>query len=400
VIAAFSRIAAWARRIWRREPPRVESIALPIEPMIVESVVIDFPERPAPRKRAERKKISGDEESGGGFYFRGAILDHLEQYFVYIRRMKRADPAAYALFSQIGASVLPDGMEIAAELSSYWKEGNRPGFGAVALGIGVEEKEDRIHGKFMYFRKLNRAPVTVEPSNGTVYELVGYYDKLKDKWLGRRRSGIPISMHISIDNAGAIRPLRELRTRYRNIKSKSKRGSFDLPVRGWDFPSALYDWAQDNKFIGKDRLVDFVHKAFCLVANSFEQSGSHVRVSVSQGSDLASFGIDIKRTPYFFTDRELVLNEHGSKARIFHIVRAHKRTYADGREKYIKFHFRGLRDFDWNGYRVHISFPGLHHNNLIEMDIGGHVFEKDEPLPPGMVEEAKMGKMIARHLQQ
>lgn len=369
-----------------------------VEPPIAGSMVVDFPAAPPRRKR---KKLSGDEEAGGGFYFRGAILDQLEQYFTYIRRMRRADPDAYALFSQIGAAVLPAGMEIpSTELSAFWKKGNRPAFGAVAFGIGLEDHEDRINSQFMYFRKLTRPPATVEPSNGTVYELVGYYDKLKDNWLGRRRSGIPIGLHISVDTAGMVRPLKELRTRYTPIKSKSKRGSFEIPVRDWDFPRELYGWALDNKYVGKDRLVTFVHQAFCLVANSFEQSGSHVRVSISHSSDIASFGVDIKRTPYFFTDRELVLNEHGSKARIFHIVRAHKRTYTDGREKYIKFHFRGLRDFDWNGYRVHISFPGFHHNNLVEVESGGHVFEKDDPLPPGMVQEAEVGKLIARHLQQ
>ena len=36
----------------------------------------------------------------------------------------------------------------------------------------------------------------------------------------------------------------------------------------------------------------------------------------------------------------------------------------------VKMHFRGLRDFTWAGYRVHISIPGLDHLDINDMDIG------------------------------
>lgn len=74
----------------------------------------------------------------------------------------------------------------------------------------------------------------------------------------------------------------------------------------------------------------------------------------------AVFAIDMLRTPYFFADREKVVTENGQTKKIFHIVRGHWRTLAGGHRKFIKPHFRGLREFDWNGYEVRISLAGLH----------------------------------------
>jgi hypothetical protein len=61
-----------------------------------------------------------------------------------------------------------------------------------------------------------------------------------------------------------------------------------------------------------------------------------------------------------------VVNENGRRKRIFHIVRPHVR--ADGRA--VKMHFRGMRDFAWNGYRIVVTVPGLHHAELSELNRG------------------------------
>jgi hypothetical protein len=55
------------------------------------------------------------------------------------------------------------------------------------------------------------------------------------------------------------------------------------------------------------------------------------------------------------SDRDVVLNDAGSKRRIFHVVRPHERHLPSGDVRIIKMHHRGMRTFDWNGYAVHIT---------------------------------------------
>ena len=40
-----------------------------------------------------------------------------------------------------------------------------------------------------------------------------------------------------------------------------------------------------------------------------------------------------------------------------------------GEDRYVKFHFRGERKFDWNGYQVDISVPYRDHMQMAEFDV-------------------------------
>jgi hypothetical protein len=96
------------------------------------------PRQPRPRQKAENL------EEYGQYYFRDQILDQLDQYFVYIKRLKQRAPDDYELHRRLGIHVVP-GQTIQHfdtgrfegtmdELDAWWKE-NRPSFGAVAYGI-------------------------------------------------------------------------------------------------------------------------------------------------------------------------------------------------------------------------------------------------------------------------
>jgi hypothetical protein len=91
-----------------------------------------------------------------------------------------------------------------------------------------------------------------------------------------------------------------------------------------------------------------------------------IRVAVTKGDMTAVFGVAIHRTAYFFQDRDYELTEHGTRKRIFHIVRPH--TRADG--TIVKMHFRGARTFHWAGYDVEITVPGLDHFMMNEFEPG------------------------------
>jgi hypothetical protein len=100
------------------------------------------------------------------------------------------------------------------------------------------------------------------------------------------------------------------------------------------------------------------------------QQFSMVRVAVHKDDLTAIFGVNIRRMSYFFQDRDLAFTIKGARKKVFHIVKAHERHYKDGRVVPVRLHFRGEKEFDWAGYHVKITVPGLDHFLLSEVNIG------------------------------
>ena len=59
-------------------------------------------------------------------------------------------------------------------------------------------------------------------------------------------------------------------------------------------------------------------------------------------------------------------------------------------------HFRGQREFVWNGYRVRISVPGWHHANMAEIAAAFHDRAKDEPREAGTLSMEQLGAEIRK----
>ena len=107
-----------------------------------------------PKPKASRPALRADNpEQWGQYYFRNAILDQNDTYFMYLNRaMKRADRDTYLISTlKPGIQIMPQcatqsfdywrhdkGEE---ELSAWWKS-NRPGFGAVSYGIDPASLEE------------------------------------------------------------------------------------------------------------------------------------------------------------------------------------------------------------------------------------------------------------------
>ena len=112
--------------------------------------VLRQPRTPSKPKPAPTS-LADDPEQYGQYYFRDAILDQLDVYFIYLKRMKRNDIDAYNMHRKLGIHIMPqsairnfdkwrrDNEE--AELSAWWKV-NRPGFGAVSYGIDADSLEE------------------------------------------------------------------------------------------------------------------------------------------------------------------------------------------------------------------------------------------------------------------
>jgi hypothetical protein len=121
-----------------------------------------------------------------------------------------------------------------------------------------------------------------------------------------------------------------------------------------------------------------------------------VKVLVTNASGLvASFGVNAKRLPYFFRDRDYELTDTMARKRIFHIVKAHQRS--DGSS--VKLHFRGERRFTWAGYDVEIVIPGKHRLDLFRFDVGMDDADRFKS-NKGLIGSKIIGKWLSSPLNQ
>lgn len=354
---------------------------------------IDIPDRGLAIVKPKLERASLDDgRSGADFYFRDAILDELDRYFFYVRRMRQGDREAYDLYSKVGANVLPAdsvwwNVGIAADLEPWWAKNNRPSFGAVAfssfkLTEEIERKDISLLPKFLYFRKYTLPPKDIQPaSGGDIYVVTVYWDQDHD---GKMKYGVPTEFPVLVRPDGQVRVLKMLRNA--PVRVRGRKGTFLVPHRTWGHSGFFKDWAAEN---GRD-LEDHLRSVFVCAANAFSASQlSGVQVRVRRGKNTALFSVDVVRTPYFFKDRDITLGASGSRKKIFHIVRTHKRVRADGKESFVKTHFKGERSFRWNGYDVEITVPCRDHFSLAEFDVGavdaGHIDAANDAVGPAVL---------------
>lgn len=332
-------------------------------------------------------------EMFGEFNFRDTILQQLDRYFVYLKRMKRHDRDSYDLYRQIGATLLPyvatgaydmtrkdtDGLQPEDTPLSEWFNRTRPGFGCFAYGTNPETEKYELTAvcddtgrhvmwvpKFMYYTKYKKPPPELQQmGGGDIYKLTVWWDRPHDPKF-KRKYGIPQQFGIYISQDGKqIVALRQIDTKLVPVRPKrgADRQTFHVPQRSWKFPDGFTDWA---KTAGKSVQELMLGLFLVSVQKQDFARRSAIRVAASKGNMTAVFGVNIERTAYFFQDRDIHLNDRGSRKRIFHVVRAHTRR--DGTE--VKLHYRGEREFDWAGYKILITVPGRDHKDITECDIG------------------------------
>src|SRR5215471_5820060 len=358
-------------------------------------------------------------ELDGEFNFRDSILEQLDRYWVYVERMKRHDPDAYDLYSQIGAIMIPYSsmgsnydrypkfVKMTPEeviefnkhtLLSPWFKEHRPAFGCLAYGTNPldEEVEDkdrrRQRPKFVYFTKYKEPPPELQPIlGGDIYKLTVWWDRQHDKKI---KWGIPTQCGIFISRDGnTIQLLRQIETKM--IPTRHKKGHrrgrmFNIPQRAWHIPDMYEEWAADRGLTANALMTAIFTDA---VKHYERASGSMAQITIQKNDLTAIFGIDPHRTAYFFRDRDIVVND-GVRERIFHSVRSHTRQ--DGTP--VKSHYRGAREFTWAGYKVLITIPGLHHMPISDFNVGAtdnYWIEKGEKF----FNQKKIGRALRRHIR-
>ena len=394
------------------------------EPIIVDDKEVFIADRH--HTGGEENVLYRETEFYGEYNFRDTILEQLERYFIYLRRMKANDPQSYGLYKELGATILPYS---AVSVRGEAREGNyddkpwpkeipplppffnkhRPAFGCYVYGANpASEKEELDESKkgkfkkenmwlcipkFMYFTKYKEPPPEMQPmSGGDIYLMTIWWDRPHDpdSKIAKRKGGVPEEYGVFISTDGKeICILRMIETKMVPVLAKGKNRYFNIPQRAWRIPHRYDEWAERK---GLDAQT-FLATLFVNAARTFERSNySMIRVEAKKEDMTAVFSVNVRRMAYFFRDRDYVLSPSGTRKAVFHMVRAHKRRTKHGTSA-IRFHFRGEHEFTWAGYQVSVTVPGRDHLMLPEVDIGfhdGYWLEEDE----GTMDAPEVGKMI------
>lgn len=343
-------------------PPDIVHADVPVSHVFPVPVVTP----PAKRTRKPPMKPFGLGE------MKADLLDQLERYEHYIERLRVSDPNAYKQYRRVGAYCLPSGMSAdAVDLEPGFLDA-MPAFGAVAFLSKEHESEKFVSARFVYFMKLSSPGHAVERiSGGSVYSFTVYWDDTGDKKIAREKTGVARTYMMAVLPDGSVRPLRVLLEESQTIKHKKgdyKGRTTTLRRQRWGLPEVAFD--EDNTETAPSEKLK---RLFRVCANFwlFSARGEMIRIVAIKGRVAMPFSVNPAHAPEFFADRDHIITQAGVKKRIFHMVRTHLRANGSA----VKMHFRGLRDFSWNGYRISISVPGMSHSDLAEFAEGAVVVE-------------------------
>ena len=396
------------------EPP-VEPPAEVVEAIVEPAAAVPALPAPKPYPRRPRRQTA---------QFRRDVLDKLEEYQTYIRRLKRGDPRGYAMYRRVGAFILPDSDRFGAA-SNALEPGlvkRLPSFAAVAIGIGPQPKKDltkkdpddlKVAIRFAYFMKLERPDRDIERVNdGTTYRCCLYFDD--EKLLPDMKNGAFGEFAINVAPNGEMRALRILRNtrqmvRYRGTscprglggnkrkgnlrpgKSQKFTGSEVVSHTTWEVPD-LRDERPDTLRYFKTA-SDFLCWSFCMCMNLWAVGATYsmVRVTATKNGLVMPFVVPELDIPAFFKDREK------TGRRIFHVVGAQKPRKNSKTGEGIRLHFRGEKDFKWNGYQINITVPGKFALDLADVTIGA-IEGEDIVAGTRMVEMEEFTDLVADHI--
>lgn len=337
-----------------------------------------------------------------------SILDRLDDNTKVIGRMKAYFPSEYGLYSQIGAVIVPHDdpflrwKELATEPVSPWFDEIRPSFGAVVTGRPNDETkgaDEPLCARLTHFLKIEQAQdirqrmfrrdhQTIQPIAPTsnLYIFTLYYDERDWARLFPRKSradwkmckfferAFAVELPVEITKDGCARPLKIMREKglKRPITRQDSYSDACRTVKRWEYPYSK-EYLAELKWRETPTPEEFILAEVGVTLRCYEEANaSMIQVRATKNGVCTLVNVNVEATPSFFDDREDVI-EGNAKKKIFHIVRANERIGSRG----VRLHFRGLREFVWNGYQIDISVPGRDHLDVKEFNVTA-VREEDD----------------------
>jgi hypothetical protein len=334
-------------------------------------------------------------EEAGRWYFRRDILGRLDQYFEALRLLRRVDRESFDLYSRIGASLAPGSVEAidcfadAEGLLSLPKD-------RLLTGGCVVFKERQILNKWIspimaIFRKYNRSPSSVEYYSGPLYAFNFVYHSRKYNRLTEAGE-----FPIAIIHDGGLMLMQQYMCQTQSLpytgREGYRHGRVSISQSRWGWNPGLKRMCQ-NHGIKLDVAMQEILDAFARTYALSYHCHADTRVMINKGDLTASFGVDMMRLPYFFSDR--ARSGNARRKPIFHIVRAHARVLGS----VVHSHVRGERNFMWQGYKVHITLPGKHHSSLGDLTFGATTDDDPEVKAGHWIDIRELGVRLARELR-
>lgn len=402
IIRLFEKVRS-AVRSWFWPPPAVTHAPERVEPAVQADPpkpVEIAPQEAAPQPAAKRIESFvetpevEDERTFGAYYNFDNVLENLDSYFKYISYLKHDDRDTYDLYKHVGGQIVSHkALVVEASLPPGWLQ-QRPSFGLVHCSI--EDTENKVHAKMMYYQKF-KGYADLQPFAGDIYRVVLYYVVASDTKIRQ-----PVVFFVHISDVGKISLIKQRVSEQVRIRHKRRKRGFDefstAYRETWRVPELLLDVIKDNRSHleagGAKTVNDAAARIFSTIASACYNSTDGVRVNVYQKGVACVFNVAMSRTAYFFRDREKTVTKNGSTKRIFHATKAHFRNYADGRIVPVRMHFKGEREFTWNGYNVIITVSGLHHTDLNDFSVAAVDIDQTNDIK-AMIGMNKAGKMIS-----
>jgi hypothetical protein len=430
---------SWLRRRPHRPPVASEGIS-PRQPPLARpseaDISADHADQPTPvevetplaeaikaelfKQASAAKRTSARRARQKNMRLKQSILDQLDDNTKILGRMKTFFPIEYGLYSQVGAVIVPHEdpfictSELITEPVSPWFNKARPAFGAVVTGDPHDHTKGKGHilsarithflkiegPKDMHRQMFRRGHPAMQPiaSSSDLYIFTLYYDerdwaklfpkKSRDDWKLAKfyERAFAIELPIELTKDGCARPLKIQRDRFLDCPRSKQAGYSDVrrTVKKWDYQfTKEFIAALKTDFQFTPETYILMEIGLCL--RCFEEANaSMIQVRAAKNDICTLINVNVEDTPDFFNDREDVIVD-GVKKRIFHIVRPHERVVRN-KTALVHLHFRGLRQFVWNGYAIEISVPGRDHFDIndfnctaIDDDDGkrkGHTLDK------------------------
>lgn len=340
--------------------------------------------RPRPQERPTEKRAAKRQQTQlvaeGGFVDLRSLLNGLDDTFGKLRRLSTRGSLPRAL-KKHGPFIFNLNVEDGSGDGWGLEVGSLAGFRAFGLPTMLFANVPKLSRHqtgdewehFSWALKCNNVPFIHRMPGFTYYDYGVWWPKSEDY----PEFGIQSTVAVN-KLSGEVIALPSLLARPIQINANGRR-PFTINQPRWEYAPLRNRGADKKQEIVED---------FCALYSLVMRREMGVNIIVKKDDARATFIVPENEWKRFFKERIDATSSSGRRVPVFHAVVGHERQLRDGRSTVVKTHYRGSRQFRWNGYDVLIVMPGLHGRAQAEFDIETYSEEPGVDLPQGMLVDA------------
>lgn len=298
-----------------------------------------------------------------------------------------SDPKTRKMLREIGPFVPPPDYEIPFRWINKPERARWPGVVFVSTNFSMPKYKIECPVSYMYAIKVQKLPATVLGGKGVKYEVGLCVSGDKMLW---------VRTYCCIDSAGNVSLLRARNTEIVSLpktSSKKSNGGGFFARQKWEKQSLYLDEEVREDTTGEEMTKDVIRLCF----NYWFMRDKMWNIIIRQGKKRMNFSIDRSETKHYFKDRDRKgLCKDGRLRPIIHFVEGHERNLSGGRIAKVQPHIRGVRQFEWKGYKCNVKAPKFGGATMLDFDVASDQFDENEKIPDSMVESCNVVSLIRR----